>query len=97
MGMIHVAVLTYVRPLEEIDREMAAHAAWLDKGYADGTFIASGRRVPRNGGVILCRGDSVEAIRLLMREDPFQRLGLATLELIPFDASRAADALRELF
>lgn len=96
MSAIYVAVLTYVRPLEEIDAQLPAHVDWLKRGYADGVFLASGRRIPRTGGVILARGESREAIEARLREDPFQRLGLAELELIPFEPSMTADALAGL-
>jgi uncharacterized protein YciI len=96
MSAIYVAVLTYVRPLEEIDAQLPAHVEWLKRGYADGVFLASGRRIPRTGGVILARGESREAIEARLREDPFQRLGLAEVELIPFEPSMTADALAGL-
>lgn len=95
MGMIYVAVMTDVRPLAEIDAQIPAHVEWLRKGYDDGVFLASGRRVPRTGGVILAKGDSLEEVAARMREDPFQRLGLATVELIPFEASMTAEALKD--
>ena len=50
-------VLTYVKPLEEVDALLPAHVAWLDQGYAQGLFLVSGRRVPRTGGVIVTRGE----------------------------------------
>lgn len=96
MSAIYVAVLTYVRPLEEIDAQLPAHVDWLKRGYADGVFLASGRRIPRTGGVILARGESREAIEARLREDPFQRLGLAQVEIIPFEPSMTADALAGL-
>jgi uncharacterized protein YciI len=97
MSTIYVVVLTYTRTLEEIDAYIPVHAEWLRKGYADGAFFASGRRIPRTGGVILAKGDSLEAVEARMREDPFQRLGLATAEIIPFEASMIAETLAGLF
>ncbi|WP_127077981.1 YciI family protein [Rhodomicrobium lacus] len=96
MTTIYVAILTYVRPVEEIDAQMQAHVAWLRKGYEDGAFLASGRRVPRTGGVILAKGDSLEEVEARLNEDPFQRLGLATVEIIPFQASMAAEAFKAI-
>ncbi|WP_323916952.1 YciI family protein [Aeromonas caviae] len=45
-----VVTLTYVKPLAEIDALIPAHIAWLERQYAAGHFLASGRRVPRIGG-----------------------------------------------
>ncbi len=53
MSTLHVAVLTYVRPLEEIDTHIPAHVEWLKLVYCDGVFLASGRRVPRTGRFLL--------------------------------------------
>lgn len=93
MSTLFVAILTYQRPLEEIDAQLPAHAQWLDKAYEEGIFIASGRRIPRTGGVILARGESLDALTARMAEDPLQRLGLARVEIIPFEASKGIAAL----
>jgi hypothetical protein len=41
-------------------------------------------------------GEDREAIEARLREDPFQRLGLAHVEIIPFEPSMAADAFADL-
>ncbi len=38
MSTIYVVVLTYIKPLEAVDRAIPAHIEWLKKGYADGLF-----------------------------------------------------------
>lgn len=65
------------------------------KGYADGLFLASGRRIPRTGGVILAKCDSRETLQARLSQDPFQQ-GLARTEIIPFEASMASPALQSL-
>ena len=85
-----VVLLTYQRPLAEIDRLMGAHVAWLKRHYTSGLFVASGRRVPRNGGVILARSGDEEALRAAMAQDPFVVHGAAIFELIEFTPSMTA-------
>ena len=97
MPPIYVAILTYIRPLEEIDAHVEAHIAWLRQHYAAGTFLLSGRRVPRTGGVILTRGESLEAVEALLKTDPFHIHGLATVEIIPLQVAMAADGLKDMF
>ena len=63
---------------------------------ADGLFLASGRRIPRTGGVILAKCDSRETLQARLSQDPFQQLGLARTEIIPFEASMASPALQSL-
>ncbi len=53
--------LTYVKPTEEADRVMAPHMDWVNAGYDSGMFLASGRKNPRTGGVILAKGDRAES------------------------------------
>ena len=96
MSIIYVVVLTYVKPLEEVDAQIPAHVEWLKKGYADGVFLASGRRVPRNGGVILAKCDSLESLEERLSQDPFQKLNIATVDIIPFEASMKAQFLENM-
>ena len=48
-----VIELTYKSDLKDIDAHMTAHVKFLKKYYADGTFLVSGRKIPRDGGIIL--------------------------------------------
>lgn len=50
-----IVTLTYTRPLAEVDALMDPHMVWLKKHYESGLFVASGRQVPRTGGVIFAR------------------------------------------
>ena len=83
-----VLLLTYTRPLDEVDALMREHMAWLNEHYAAGRFVVSGRRVPRTGGVILARGDDRDEIERIAASDPFVAGGVATCEVIQFRASQ---------
>ena len=85
-----VVELEYTAPLSEIDAHMAAHVAWLKQHYAAGTFIVSGRKVPRDGGIIIAVADSREQIEAIIADDPFNRHGLARFRVIEFRASQRA-------
>jgi len=87
---VFVLLLTYVRPLPEVDALMREHMAWLQEGYAAGRFLVSGRQIPRTGGVILARGDDRYEIEALAATDPFVRGGVATCEVVQFRASQTA-------
>lgn len=86
-------LLTYVRPLPEVDALMREHVRWLDEQYAAGRFVVSGRRIPRSGGVIVARGDDRAEIEALAASDPFVSRGVATCEIIQFRASQIAPRL----
>jgi uncharacterized protein YciI len=92
-----VIELSYKVPLEQIDANMRSHVAFLKKHYADGTFLVSGRKIPRDGGIILALGKSREELEALLQQDPFVRLGLADVRVIEFQASQRAADLQARF
>ena len=84
--------LTYKADLAKIDAHMKAHVGFLNKHYAAGRFVISGRKIPRDGGIILALGASRAEVEAIMREDPFCQHGLAEFKVTEFRASqRAAD------
>jgi uncharacterized protein YciI len=90
-----VIELIYKVDLTQIDAHMAAHVAFLRKHYDAGQFLVSGRKVPRDGGIILAVGDSRAEIEAIMREDPFCSLGLADFKVIEFRASQRAPDIQK--
>ena len=86
-----VIELIYKADLTEIDARMRAHMAFLKKHYAEGRFLISGRKIPRDGGIILALGKNREEVESIMREDPFCKHGLAEIRVIEFRASQRAD------
>jgi uncharacterized protein YciI len=86
-----VIELTYTAPLAQIDAYMAAHVRFLKKYYAAGNFLISGRKIPREGGIIIATGTDRQQIEGIIRDDPFHRHGLADFRIIEFRASQRAD------
>jgi len=91
-----VITLTYTVPVEEIDPHLAGHIEWLDRHYASGVMLASGRRVPRTGGVLLARAADRAALDAVLAEDPFARAGVATYDVVEFAPTKAAPGLETL-
>jgi uncharacterized protein YciI len=90
-----VIELVYKAELREIDAHMATHMKFLRKYYASGHFLVSGRKIPRDGGIILAVGKDRDEIETLMREDPFVARGLADVRVIEFRASQRADDIQD--
>src|ERR1700681_3109827 len=90
-----VIELTYKADLAEIDAHMAAHVIFLKKYYAAGNFLVSGRKVPRDGGIILAVGKNRPQIEAIIEEDPFFDHGLADFRIIEFRASQRADDIQK--
>jgi uncharacterized protein YciI len=95
MRSLFVVELLYKKPLAEIDAAMPAHMKFLEKHYASGHFLVSGRKIPRDGGVILATGASKEAIEAIAREDPFVARGLSDFRVIQFRPSQRADDIQQ--
>ncbi|HEY5570032.1 MAG TPA: YciI family protein [Bacteroidales bacterium] len=91
---MYLLILTYNAPMEEIDKLLSAHRHYLDKNYAAGHFIASGRQNPRTGGVILCRTASRAQTEQIIREDPFN--AVASYQIIEFEPSKCMAGLESI-
>jgi len=85
-----VVALHYVEPLRAVDAAMKAHVAFLEKHRKAGCFIAWGRKVPRDGGIILARGESRDEIERIMQDDPFIARRLAEFEVTEFSPKPAS-------
>ena len=85
-----VIELNYTADLARIDAHMRAHVAFLKKHYATGTFLVSGRKVPRDGGIIIAAGTDRQQIEAIIKEDPFVARGLADYRVVEFRASQRA-------
>ena len=88
-----VVLLSYTKPLEEVDALMRDHVRFLEECYRAGIFIASGRQVPRTGGVILATTPKRVDLEMILKEDPFVREGAAEIEIIEFRTSLHHPAL----
>lgn len=86
-----VVILTYTKPLHDIDDLLEEHVRFLDRQYVAGHFLASGRRVPRTGGVILARSMERASLDKILQDDPFQKNGVATYEVVEFTPSKVAE------
>lgn len=91
-----IVSITYQRPLSEIETYLEEHIAFLNHYYANGTFLASGPKERRTGGVILATAPTREALEAILEEDPFKREQLAHYEITEWLANRSAPGLELL-
>ena len=87
--------VTYIKPLSEADKFLEAHVQFLERYYEQGIFIASGRKVPRDGGVILALTDKASAAEII-KDDPFHQQDIAEYHLIEFEPSKHDPRLRDI-
>ena len=91
-----VVNLTYIKPLADVDAHLEEHMRFLKTQFERGVFIASGRKVPRDGGVILARSDSREALWKVLEQDPFHRADIARFDVVEFTASTVQPGFENL-
>jgi uncharacterized protein YciI len=94
--MLHVLLVRYTAPLDEVTPHVPGHVAYLERHHADGTFLLSGQTVPDDlGGVILATGPR-ERVERVAAGDPFAVAGVAAYEIVTVDPGRLHEDLREL-
>jgi uncharacterized protein YciI len=90
-----VVSLTYKVPDDIVDFHRPGHMAWLKDAFDDGIFLASGRRVPATGGVLLSKVDRA-TLDASLAKDPFYSNGVAEFEIIEFTATSVAEGYENL-
>jgi uncharacterized protein YciI len=88
--------LTYIKPLTEIDALIPGHRAFLEKYYATGNFLLSGRKEPRTGGVLLATFPDKTTLETIIQEDPFYQAGVANYDIIEMIPTMSAPELSNL-
>jgi len=91
---MYIVLLTYTAPLDQVDAHLASHRDYLARHYASGMFLLSGRKEPREGGVILAQAASREALEAVLVQDPFHLHGVVRHEIVQFTPTLSSDALR---
>lgn len=95
MARLFVLDFVYVDDLSLVDAQFDAHRDYLRRHYAEGRFLASGRKDPRTGGVIIARGTR-EEIERVVAEDPFTTHFVAQVRISEFLPTMTCDELAAL-
>lgn len=86
-----IAILTYKKPLSEVDRFLAAHREYLVAHYAAGDFITSGPQTSRIGGVIMIKADDRTVVDAIIAQDPFNINSIADYQIVEFTPTMFCD------
>ena len=86
----------YLVSLEEVDRLLEAHRAFIRTLIEKKKLVCSGPKVPRNGGFILINAQDKDEALKIMADDPYVINGIAKYELIEFDLKSCVEGFREL-
>lgn len=92
---MYLVLVTYIKPIEDVDKHLANHRAYLDKFYATGNLICSGPQNPRTGGLLLANFPSTDDVWNFIHKDPFYINGIATYEVIEFNPVKYAKGFEQ--
>lgn len=85
--------LTYIVSLEKVELELNNHIKYLKEQYANGVFIASGRKIPRTGGIILSNLKDINKLNKIIEKDPFHKKGIAEYNITEFIPTMSSNEL----
>lgn len=80
--------LMYKVAIENVEQHIPEHNSFLQKYYDSGLFIASGRKEPRTGGIIICNAQSRNEVEKIIKEDPFHMHQIADYDITEFIPSK---------
>jgi len=88
--------LTYIVDLQEVDKLLPKHIEYLQNQYEKGNFIASGRKIPRTGGIIFSKVENIQKLEEILEQDPFKINNLARYDIQEFIPSMTSDEFLNL-
>lgn len=89
-----VLLARYTVPAEQVDTLLEEHKAWI--GANADRILLTAREEPLIGGLLLARGESIEAMWEMAREDPFHKAGYSEYEIREYNPVRAAAGVEGL-
>ncbi len=96
MQNLFIIILKYIQPLDIIDQNRAEHIKFLDQYYESNIFIASGRQVTNDGGVIIATSEKINTLQEIIKLDPFYKKNLAEYEIYEFTPSKYNIILKDI-
>jgi len=91
--VFHVLRLTYLQPLDVVDRTRPAHLAWLKEAIDDGRLILAGRLDDQSGAVLITGDIGADEAEDLITTDPYSQAGVVRYERTGFNGAFRAPGL----
>ncbi len=90
--MIFSIVLTYTRPVEEVNQHLDTHKAWLAANLKQGRVIFAGPLAIGGGGLVLAVCADESELAAMMADDSFIANGVASYAAHACEPALAATA-----
>ncbi|GLR11235.1 hypothetical protein GCM10007907_00250 [Chitinimonas prasina] len=88
--------LVFTAPNDVVDKYVAAHRQYLSSHYDQGLFLLGGRKVPRTGGVILSRHNTLAEVEQIFNSDPLVLASAASYTVMEFELAMLSPELKAL-
>jgi uncharacterized protein YciI len=86
----------YLKPADEVEAHLDAHRAWVRENAEAGRFIAAGREVPLQGGLLVAVGVTRDEVDAIIAADPYVTEGVAEYDVREYDVVLAAPGAEAL-
>ncbi|MBI3125830.1 MAG: hypothetical protein HYZ10_15650 [Ignavibacteriales bacterium] len=90
-----VVEIIYKAPIEKIEELTAIHREFLQTGYKTGMLLVSGPKVPRTGGIVIAKANSMEEIAGYFKNDPYALNDAADYRFIEFNPKSRQEILKD--
>jgi uncharacterized protein YciI len=92
---MYLVLVTYIKPIEDVDAHLANHRAYLDKFYSTGNLICSGPQNPRTGGLLLANFANTNEVWSFIHNDPYYLNQIADYKIVEFNPVKYAKGFEQ--
>ena len=86
----------YLKPADEVEAPLDAHRAWVRDHVVAGVFIAAGREIPLQGGLIVATGVTRDEVDAIIAKDPYFIQNVAEYDVREYDVVLATPGTEAL-
>ena len=86
----------YLKPVDEVEVHLDAHRGWVRENAEAGRFVAAGREVPLQGGLLVAVGVTRDEVDAIIAADPYVIEGVAGYDVREYDVVLAAPGAEAL-
>ena len=86
----------YLKPADEVEAHLDAHRTWVRDHVEAGVFIAAGREIPLQGGLIVATGVTRDEVDAIIAKDPYFIEKVAEYDVREYDVVLATPGTEAL-
>ena len=91
-----VIVVSFKKPMDVLNQQLASHRAFLDTCYEKNYFIASGQNSLHTGGVIISQMSDRADLEEIIKQDPLYIYEIADYDFIEFTPTKSHPKIEKI-